>query len=385
LVKNIADVIINEIVSYLSTNERLIIWERICRNYYRSSLNGNGWMHNLQLMFRYVESNGFLTPFTQLKHSPQQQQQQRAAEGGISSHHNDDNSSNNNNNNNNNNNSSLGRLRNYHRIRYLTTNYSLHSNKDGNDLKWLSLTHLHIIIPADPMDLGEMINTLCHMPILTSLTLEVDNEEDTSIAIPSNSTLTSITILAPFGKPPLFICGVLPNLRVLTIGSGIKVRYCIDNAVPCLETLTFGRATAGDLWCSIIKQCGSSLRVLADHLLGHDDLVYLADHAPHLTSLSVHPLHNRYDQAHQCLEPIAKLINLKHLSINLGYDRVRYWASLVNLQSLSVLNFNTANDSLLSLVRHLSAMECGGNGQLITMNDMNVKEYLKENDAATND
>jgi hypothetical protein len=67
---------------------------------------------------------------------------------------------------------------------------------------------------------------------------------------------------------------------------------------------------------------------------------------------------------------------------------VRYaWESLqslVNLQSLSILNSNSTNrDSLLSLVRHLSAMECGGNGQLITMNDMNIKEYLKENDAAT--
>jgi hypothetical protein len=36
----IAAVIINEIVSYLSTNERLIIWERICRNYYQMVMVG---------------------------------------------------------------------------------------------------------------------------------------------------------------------------------------------------------------------------------------------------------------------------------------------------------------------------------------------------------
>jgi hypothetical protein len=205
-------------------------------------------------------------------------------------------------------------------------------------LKWLSLTHLHIIIPRRILDLDEMINTIFDMPILTSLTLQVGEEDDPSISIPSNSTLTSITILTPFERKSfddlnLFISGVLPNLRVLTIGSDVKVRYCIDNAVPCLETLTFGRSTEIDEWCFIIKQCGSSLRSLSDHLLSHDNLVYLVDHAPHLTSLSVHPFYN--DATHQCLEPIAKLINLKHFSINLGHNKGEICLGIITIISKS--------------------------------------------------
>jgi hypothetical protein len=62
--------------------------------------NGNGWMHNLQLMRNVGIKCGSITPFTRLNHSPQQ--------------HNDDDS------NNDNNSTTSGRLRNYHRIRYLT-------------------------------------------------------------------------------------------------------------------------------------------------------------------------------------------------------------------------------------------------------------------------
>jgi hypothetical protein len=59
-------------------------------------------------------------------------------------------------------------------------------------------------------------------------------------------------------------------------------------------------------WRSIIKQCGSSLRTLNDHSLDFGDLMYLVDHAPHLTSLSLHTFY--CDVTQQCLEPIASSI-----------------------------------------------------------------------------
>jgi hypothetical protein len=75
------------------------------------------------------------------------------------------------------------------------------------------------------------------------------------------------------------------------------------------------------------------------------------------------------------------LINLKHLSIDLGdakpkkkYDLASL-RSLVNLRSLSILNSNSRNSTNETLlIRHLDARN--GNGRLITMNDMNVNELL---------
>jgi hypothetical protein len=352
----LADVIINEIVSYLSTNERLIIWERICRNYHRSSLNGNGWMHNAHL-----------TPLIKLNW------QRKDEIGREINHYRDENVI------------VLGRFRYYHRIRYLTLNYSLDKN-DGKDMKWLSLTHLHLIMPPSCPKPSDMIkSTISNMPILTSLTLQV-GEGSVSISIPSNSTLTSVTLLTPFsdGIRDLrfvdFAIGVLPKLRTLTIGSGVKIVECMHDAVPCLETLSFGRPTRATVWRSIIKQCGSSLRTLNDHLLSHKDLIHLVDHAPHLTSLSIRRFHDDYE--HQCLEPIAQLTNLKHLSIDDGGDTSdRAYGSLrslVNLRSLNMLNFEFiySHESLILLVRHLDARN--GNGRLITMNDMNVNQWTSK-------
>jgi hypothetical protein len=205
-------------VTYLSTNNRLIIWERICRNYYRSSLSGNGWMHNLQLMRSARAEHGHLTPIIKLSHSSRRREAEADGDGGAV----------------------LGRFRYYHRIRYLTLNYSLDKN-DGKDMKWLSLTHLHLIMPPSCPKPSDMIkSTISNMPILTSLTLQIEPDYD-SISIPSNSTLTSLTVLTPFNDnnlsqgAGLLISNALPNLRILTIGSGVKVNQCMDNAVPCLE------------------------------------------------------------------------------------------------------------------------------------------------------
>jgi hypothetical protein len=116
---------------------------------------------------------------------------------------------------------------------------------DTKHLKWLSLTHLH----PRTMEAQQMIDTISTMPMLTSLTLQVEDKED-SMALPSNSTLTSITILTPCSDGirddrwvNFSIVGELPNLRRLTLGSGIQVNQCMDDAVPCLETLSFGRTT----------------------------------------------------------------------------------------------------------------------------------------------
>jgi hypothetical protein len=359
----LADVIINEIVTYLSTNERLIIWERICRNYYRSSLNGNGWIHNLQLLNSAISKHGYILPFTQL---PSAQRKDR----GLL--HNDGN------------NSTLGRLCNYHRIRYLTTNYPLDDHY-GNHRKWLSLTHLRLTIPPNSTDMDAVVHCISTMPILTSLTLQV--EGDVCIQLPSHSTLTSITILTSFssgtvdkfrrGCGYLSIVGKLPNLRRLTIGSDMKVNQCIDDVVSSLETLSFGRDTQVSVWRSIIEQCGSSLRILNDRWRNFEDLAHLVNHAPHLTSLSVSSFSS------SCLDPIAKLTNLKHLSIDLQWSgelaKVDWQPlrSLVHLQSFSILNFGSIIDdeSLISLVRYLDARN-SGNGQLITMNVVNVDQWL---------
>jgi hypothetical protein len=329
------------LIDSLSSNEFVEI--------FIDSLDGNGWMHNLHL----IEAR-FSCPFLRLNHSRRRRRELERD-------------------------TPLLRLRNYRRIRYLTLNYSLHDS--GTNLKWLSLTHLHLIIAPDTVDTSTMINTISMMPILTTLTIQA--VELALIELLSCSTLTSIDIRTSFSREidheNFSIIGELPNLRVLTLGAGMKVRYCLENSLPCLETLTVGRATPELAWRSMIKQSGS-LRALTDHYLTVGDVVYLVDHAPHLTSLSVRTFYR--DGNHECLNQIAKLTNLKHLSLDGAKPMAAQYPwqslkSLVNLRSLSILNFDTHNHELLSLVQYLDASRRdGGNGQLITINDVDVNEWV---------
>jgi hypothetical protein len=365
----IADVIINEIVSYLHTNERVTIWERICGNYRHSSLTGNGWMHNLHLM-EHLPTDTPTSPFGRLNHSGSNCGDDIESDGDT-------------------------RLRYYHRVRYLTMDYSLSEYGNSDALKWISLTHLTRIVYAFGED--TIYDTVECMPHLLSLTIQLMPRNMKSrkyLEIPSLSTLTSLTVLTSSNRPKeeLAICH-LPNLRILTIGRGVE--FVRSSSCPLIHTLTFGEKTEMGFFLDLIDQCRASLHILTTPDLPHHAFTYLAQHTPHLTSLSLTSFDDDLAQNVETIGVLATITSLQHLSINVCRPLSISWqplTSLIHLHSLFILN-TTMNESLTSLVRQLAHPSVNislsslkntndendvayESGQLMVINGMSIDEWI---------
>jgi hypothetical protein len=393
---DIPPVIYDMISSMITTRERLIIIERICRSFHKHSINGNGWQQNLDLLFL---SSSLHTPPMPVIRSDEQLDNALQSLGLTK------------------------RLRLHNCIQYLKA-YNMTSKIALSMSSWTNLHSFEWFIdPHDKNAHADSIGSLFGlMPSLQALLITPIINYPKRVIWPSISlpSLQRLEVFPPlltrrgvsFNPHGLFQLSVghLPKLSHLSLSRGCDFKIDVPALVdgkwhsPLIQSLQFGTSINNDVISKMISS--PLLHTLHVESVSDMTLEIIAKQCPNLQHLSIYEFDDIDNRDIGII--IAKMIKLKSLAIDFAgliplclKNPQSSWLqlkSLIHLQRLTIKGRKLTNlksfPQLIELVQYLShnprtskgsddinaSVSSVANGSLQQMNDMSCHEWLSIND-----